>query len=481
MGNNVLLQNHYQLVVIGGGPAGLAAAYGAAKSGVKHILLLDRNERLGGVLPQCIHDGFGIHLCENSLTGPEYAEIWQNKINDCNIEYLTSADVLNIDYNKPFKVECLHSTFGKKQFVADSIILAVGCRERTLGQMRIPGSRPAGIYTAGAAQYMMNVLNYLPGKSVVILGSGDIGLIMARRLTLEGITVKLILGEKASGLVRNHVQCVQDFDLPILFGYTLLSTHGFKRLKGVTIAPLLSDGTPDLTKKTYVPCDTLLLATGLIPETELWQNSGVKISDNQGIDVDEYGKTPLEGVFACGNVNKIYDLVDNVSLAGIKAGKAAAKYILNDEYIDFNEYDDIKINTQSEPKLVDISAPEYNEKICILCPKGCKLKGEKTSNNTWKISGNGCSRGLKYGKEEFTEPKRILTTTVKVKTGEYPLVAVKSVSPIPKKMLLPAMKEVRKLTISAPIKVGDVICNDLANTGISLIACNNISVKNKNI
>ena len=211
-------QYYYDLIVIGAGAAGMASAVAAAQKGVKSILIVDRNQDLGGILQQCIHDGFGIHLLNKSLTGPEYAEYWKHKIKSFPITVLINASVLEIDYkNKPFKLQILNCNEGKRQYIADAIILATGCFEKTVGHMKIPGSRPAGIYTAGTVQYMLNIKNMSPGKTTVILGSGDIGLIMARRLTLEGIKVKLILGEKASGLARNHVQCVQDFNIPIYF------------------------------------------------------------------------------------------------------------------------------------------------------------------------------------------------------------------------------------------------------------------------
>jgi CxxC motif-containing protein/NADPH-dependent 2,4-dienoyl-CoA reductase/sulfur reductase-like enzyme len=472
----ILSGEHYQLVVVGGGPAGLAAAYGAAESGVKKILILDRNSRPGGVLPQCVHDGFGLHLYGKSLTGPEYAEVWQKKISEYDIDFLTSADVLHIDYIKPFRVDCLHSSFGKGSFFCDSLVLATGCRERTLGQMKIPGSRPAGIYTAGTAQYMMNVQNYLPGKSAVILGSGDIGLIMARRLTLEGVNVKLILGEKASGLLRNHVQCVHDFGLPVLFGHTVISTHGFKRLKGVTIAPVAADKTPDLEKKQYIPCDTLLVAAGLIAETELWKNSGIDLAENLGIAADECGSTGIDGVFTCGNVNKIYDLADFVSLAGLEAGRQAAAYLQQRKYNVPNTKEKSALFSKAETISAELlSELNENEKICILCPRGCRLTGRKSAaDGLWKITGNGCAKGLEYGVNEFISPKRTLTTTVKVKGGNYPLVSAHSIEPIPKELLSAAMKQIRRLEISAPIKNGEILLADLAETGISLIAGNNV-------
>lgn len=374
----------------------------------------------------------------------------------------------------------MHNSFGKKRFTCNSLVLAMGCRERTLGQMRIPGSRPAGIYTAGTAQYMMNVQNYLPGKSVVILGSGDIGLIMARRLTLEGAKVKLILGEKASGLSRNYTQCVNDFGLPFLSGYTVLSTHGFKRLKGVTVAPLLPDKTPDSTKKQYIPCDTLLVATGLIAETELWRNSGIGFSETRGIGTAENGSTGVEGVFACGNVNRIYDLVDYVSLAGIKSGKAAAEYLLGKErmdsthfYINGTDVLNAEIKSVSTQKK-DIPVLKPNERICVLCPVGCRLIGHKQTDNTWQIEGNGCEKGWNYGQKEFVSPERVLTTTVKVCGSRFPLVSAHSKQPLPKDKLMTAMCEIRKMKFTAPVYGGDVLCKDLAGTGIPLIAGNTV-------
>lgn len=317
-----------ELVIIGGGPAGLAAAVEAHNNGIKDILILERDKNLGGILQQCIHNGFGLHIFGEQLTGPEYSERFIEKVNELNVEYMLDTMVLNIDSSR--KITALTPKTGVFEIEAGAIILAMGCRERTRGALNIPGSRPSGILTAGAAQRFVNMEGYMVGRKVVILGSGDIGLIMARRMTLEGAEVKMVLEimPYSTGLKRNIAQCLVDYDIPLYFNHTVVNIHGKNRLEGVTVAEVDEYRRPIAGTEKYVECDTLLLSVGLIPENELSKGAGVEISGiTSGPVVDESMQTSVEGIFACGNVVHVHDLVDFVTQESYLAGKGAAKFI----------------------------------------------------------------------------------------------------------------------------------------------------------
>ena len=318
------------LVIIGGGPAGMSAAVAAYESGVKDILILERDNSLGGILQQCIHNGFGLHKFNEELTGPEYAARYEARVKELNIPYKLNTMVLEINQNK--EVTAINSEEGIFTIQAKAIILAMGCRERPKGALNISGTRPSGIFTAGTAQKFVNMMGYMPGKSVVILGSGDIGLIMARRMTLEGAKVKAVceLMPYSGGLERNIEQCLRDFDIPLKLSCTVAEIHGKDRLEGVTIANVDKNRRIIPETKEYIECDTLLLSCGLIPENELTKACGISIDRiTNGADVDQNRETLIEGIFACGNVLHVHDLVDNVSEEAETAGKGAAEYILN--------------------------------------------------------------------------------------------------------------------------------------------------------
>lgn len=318
----------HAIVIIGGGPAGLAAAISAAEYGEKDLLILERDRELGGILNQCIHNGFGLHTFQEELTGPEYAARYIGKAQEMGIPCLTDTMVLDISPEKV--VTAVSPAEGLFQIQAGAVILAMGCRERPRGALNLPGYRPAGIFTAGTAQRLVNVEGRMPGREVVILGSGDIGLIMARRMTLEGAKVKVVaeLMPYSGGLKRNIVQCLEDYGIPLKLSHTVVDIHGKERLTGVTLAQVNGSGRPIPGTEEEYSCDTLLLSVGLIPENELSKSAGVSLSPlTSGPVVDESFQTSTEGIFACGNVLHVHDLVDFVSEEASNAGRHAVEYI----------------------------------------------------------------------------------------------------------------------------------------------------------
>ncbi|MBO5010577.1 MAG: FAD-dependent oxidoreductase [Clostridia bacterium] len=316
------------LVIIGGGPAGMAAAVSAREAGVKDILILERDEALGGILRQCIHNGFGLHRFGEELTGPEYAARYEEMVKNMGIPYMTGTIVIEINDKK--QVTAMSPEKGIFTIDAGAVILAMGCRERPKGALNIAGTRPAGIYTAGTAQKFVNMKGYMPGKKVVILGSGDIGLIMARRMTLEGAEVKAVceLMPYSGGLARNIEQCLNDFNIPLLLSHTVVDIKGKERLEGVTIAKVDENRAPIPGSEQYIECDTLLLSCGLIPENELTRSAGIELDRvTGGAVVNGNRETEIPGIFACGNVLHVHDLVDYVSEEAAIAGQAAAEYL----------------------------------------------------------------------------------------------------------------------------------------------------------
>jgi NADPH-dependent 2,4-dienoyl-CoA reductase/sulfur reductase-like enzyme len=348
------MRQDVRIVIIGGGPAGLAAAAAAAEQGVPvgDILIIERDDKLGGILNQCIHNGFGLHTFREELTGPEYAQRYIDLVEKDEIPYLLNTIVVDISKSKEkspcgghagaaknasrgYKtVTAMNSTDGMIQIRAEAVILAMGCRERPRGALNIPGYRPAGIYTAGTAQRFVNIEGRMPGREVVILGSGDIGLIMARRMTLEGAKVKVVaeLMPYSGGLKRNIVQCLDDFGIPLKLSHTVVDIRGRDRVEGVTIAEVGPDRKPIPGTEEYYSCDTLLLSCGLIPENELSDGLGVGMNPvTNGPKVNESLETDVPGVFACGNVLHVHDLVDYVSEEATAAGACAARYVLEEE------------------------------------------------------------------------------------------------------------------------------------------------------
>ncbi len=325
------------LVVIGGGPAGMAAAVAAYEKGLKDIVILERDDALGGILRQCIHNGFGLHRFGEELTGPEYAYKYEEQVKKYGIPYMLNTMVIDIDKDKC--VTAMNSEYGIFTLKARAVILAMGCRERPKGALNIAGTRPAGIYTAGTAQKFVNMKGLMPGREVLILGSGDIGLIMARRMTLEGATVKAVceLMPYSGGLARNIEQCLNDFNIPLYLSHTVTEIHGKERLTAVTIAEVDSSRRPIPGTERVIECDTLLLSCGLIPENELTKTLGIALDRvTGGATVDGDRETELDGVFACGNVLHVHDLVDYVSEEAAIAGEAVVKYLNGEKRQDVN-------------------------------------------------------------------------------------------------------------------------------------------------
>ena len=334
------------LVIIGGGPAGMSAAISAYENGIRDIIILERDSSLGGILQQCIHNGFGLHKFGEELTGPEYAWKYEKKVRELGIEYKLNTMVLDISDDKV--ITATNSENGLFQIEARAIILAMGCRERAKGALNIAGTRPAGIYSAGTAQKFVNLEGYMPGSEVVILGSGDIGLVMARRMTLEGARVKAVceLMPYSGGLARNIEQCLNDFDIPLKLSHTVTEIHGKDRVEAVTIAKVDENRKPIKGTEEYIECDTLLLSVGLIPENELTKGAEISLDRiTNGAVVDQDRQTSRAGIFACGNVLHVHDLVDFVSEEAEIAGKSAAEYIKNqaEEKINVNIKTDGKI------------------------------------------------------------------------------------------------------------------------------------------
>ncbi len=416
---------NYDIVIIGGGPAGLAAAVSAKKSGVDSILILERDRELGGILNQCIHNGFGLHTFKEELTGPEYAQRFIDQAKELEIEYRLNTMVMDISHEKV--VTAMNREEGLFQIRAKAVILAMGCRERSRGALNIPGYRPAGIYSAGTAQRLVNMEGLMPGREVVILGSGDIGLIMARRMTFEGAEVKVVaeLMPYSGGLKRNIVQCLDDFGIPLKLSHTVVDIKGKERLEGVTIAEVDGNGKPIPGTEEEYSCDTLLLSVGLIPENELSRGMGVEMSRvTSGPVVNESLETNIEGVFACGNVLHVHDLVDFVSEEAAAAGKNAAAYVKGERTeeggreICLNPVDGVRYTVP-----VTINTARMDENLTVRFRVGSVFKNcyvsayfddERVIHRKRQIVAPGEMEEIKLTKDQLIKYPDLETITVKI-------------------------------------------------------------------
>ena len=355
------------VAIVGGGPAGLSAAVAAKKEGAEKVLVIERDESIGGILQQCIHPGFGLSYFKEELTGPEYAGRFAKEAVELGTEFLLNSMVLEVNEAEN-TVICVNKEYGMTEVKAKSIILAMGCRERTRANIMIPGARPAGVYTAGSAQRLVNRQNEMVGKKVVILGSGDIGMIMARRMTLEGAEVLAVieLMDYLAGLTRNKVQCLDDFGIPLYLSHTITKIDGYQRVKGVYFAQVDENKKPIKETEKYIECDTLLLSVGLLPENELTRKAGIEMNPiTNGPKVNQYMQTSAESVFACGNVVHVNDLVDNVSTESMKAGKFAAQYAMGTLPVEIRKVENVTGENVRYLCPHSLSVAEENEKVTL--------------------------------------------------------------------------------------------------------------------
>lgn len=416
---------NYDVVIIGGGPAGLAAAVSAKKNGIDSILILERDRELGGILNQCIHNGFGLHTFKEELTGPEYAQRFIDQAEELEIEYKLHTMVMNISSDKV--VTAMNRQEGLFEIQAKAVILAMGCRERSRGALNIPGYRPAGIFSAGTAQRLVNMEGLMPGREVVILGSGDIGLIMARRMTLEGAKVKVVaeLMPYSGGLKRNIVQCLDDYGIPLKLSHTVVDIQGKERVEGVTLAEVDGKGRPIPGTEEFYSCDTLLLSVGLIPENEISNGMGVEMNPvTSGPRVNESLETNIEGVFACGNVLHVHDLVDYVSEEAATAGRNAAIYVKGEREggagreVRFLPVEGVRYTV---PVTVDPLRMDENLTVRFRvgavfrnCYVGVYFDDERVIHRKRQIMAPGEMEEIKLTKEQLLKYPDLATITVKV-------------------------------------------------------------------
>ena len=443
-----------QLLVVGAGPAGMAAAQSAWENGIKDIVLLEREQKAGGILNQCIHDGFGLVQFGEMISGPEYANRVAEALKKTDVRIFLDTMVTELRRDKTVTAV---SRRGVETFHPEAIVLSTGCRERTRGAIAIPGTRPAGIYTAGVAQNLVNCRNIAIGQEIVILGAGDIGLIMARRLTLEGAKVRCVIELQAEpgGLQRNISQCLYDFGIPLYTRHTVTEIQGRERLKGVVISAVDDADHPIPGTEKQISCDTLILSVGLIPENELAQKAGILLDPHSnGVRTADTLETNIEGIFSCGNSRAVLDLADYVTCEGALAGANAARYIKGEPLV---------IAGQKGSNRMAKGRPKEGDITCILCPNGCCL-----SWNDGKISGNRCNRGKEFAEEERKCPSRSVTTVLLVEDGT--LLPVRTSCRIPKEKVFLVVQFCKRQVLRRSCHSGDVLYANVEGTGADLIA-----------
>lgn len=470
------MRNKKGVVIIGGGPAGMAAAISLKNRGIEDIILLEKENRLGGVLSQCIHDGFGLIYYKKNYTGPEYSDLYEQKMKEKEIPYLTEATVLSIRALKEHTLDegifrslvTVQASEGTMEYEADAVILATGCRERGRGLAGIPGTRPAGIYTAGTAQSLINLQNLMPGNRVVIVGSGDIGLIMARRITLEGGTVLCVVEKEdvPGGLRRNIMQCLEDYGIPLYTNTVVSNVYGKERVTGVDVSQIEAEGRVVPGSTRHYDCDSLVLSVGLIPEDCM-------VEDRHG------------GIFLCGNSLYVHDLVDDVSLEGEMVAGQVETYLMklaSGQKPDETRFSYPGIDTMRKKRLDILKRKKETARkksetgaktiTCIMCPNGCEI--------TYDLEGGMCGKGPEYVKNEILNPMRTLTTSVRVTGGEIPLVSVKTTESIEKERLMDAMKLIFDISVAAPVAPGQIIRKDFMKPGVNLVATKAVARINSN-
>ena len=447
------------VLVVGGGPGGLAAAYAAKKAGADSVVVLERNKEAGGILNQCIHSGFGLIRYKEELTGPEYAGLAIKEASDSGAEILTSRHVAGIS---PTREVTAYTRDGMERYQAKTIVLATGCRERTRGNISIPGSRPAGVYTAGVAQNLLNCKNIMVGKRIVILGSGDIGLIMARRFTLEGAKVLAVaeILPGPAGLARNVSQCVYEFGIPLYVNTTVSDIIGKKRLEAVELAEVDKNRQVVPGTERVLECDTLVLSVGLIPENEAAKAAGIRLNEDNSMVTDQYLQASVSAIFSCGNSRHVMDLADYVSEQGETAGRNAV-HLLKGEPME--AWDEGRTNCMKK------GFPEKDTVTCTVCPNGCQIKWDENSRG---YIGNRCARGAVFANQERTDPKRCVTTTVRLRNTGHSLCPVRTNAPVKREEVVQVIERLKDVSVLPPIKRGNTVFTyqSEAGEGIPVIA-----------